>query len=355
MKYDLEIKDLGQSLMEIRGELSVEDFSSFQPLVIKQLNAETDLPGFRKNHIPEKVLISKIGEEKILFAMAEQAIKSLYPIILAEKKIEAIGMPEIQITKLASGNPLGFIIKTAIIPSFPLPDYLDLAHQALKKINTLNASIAVSDKETDDFIDNLRRMDHNQSAKNITENPEAKPVETNLPEINDDFVKKFGDFKSVEEFRNKIKDQLLAEKKITAKEKARVTILEAIALKIEMVWPVILLEHELNKMIAELKSQVEPMGIKFENYLTHLKKTEGELREAWRGDAEKRVKFGLIIQKIAVDAKIIISQSEIESYTKQMLDHHPDKDKIKPEDLHYHAENVLMNDKVFVLLEKSGE
>jgi hypothetical protein len=53
--------------------------------------------------------------------MAELALSEHYPKIIEQEKIDAISRPEIAITKLARKNPLGFKIKTAVLPEIKLP------------------------------------------------------------------------------------------------------------------------------------------------------------------------------------------------------------------------------------------
>ena len=105
----------------------------------QDISEKAKIPGFRKGKIPENVMLQNIPEIKILEEMAEMALGEHYPKILEEinqgEKIDAldvIGQPEIFITKLARKNPLGFKIKTAVLPPVKLPDYKDIA----KKINS---------------------------------------------------------------------------------------------------------------------------------------------------------------------------------------------------------------------------
>ena len=350
MKYHIEIKNLEDSTIEIKGELEADDFDSFYDRAITDIGLERDFPGFRKGHVPTKTVEQKVGQDKILLAMAEKAIQKLYPLIITEKNIEAIGAPEIQITKLAKNNPLGFTIKTAIIPSFPLPNYKNIAEKTLSSLKT--DPLTVTEKEIDEFIDNLRRMVKKNEGMETDDDQKTESSDV-LPPLDLELVKKFGDFKSIEEFKEKIKQQLLQEKTTKEKEKNRVKILEAITEEIDIKLPSILIESELDKMVAELKNQVKPMGIKFEDYLNHLKKTEMELRTAWQEDAKKRVKFGLLIQKIAQEEKIIIPASELSDHTKVLRSHYPDQNKVTDHDLSHYAQNILINEKVFELLEKT--
>ena len=66
MKPDIKINKIGDAEIEIVGELNSEDFATFRAKAIKNLGENAQIDGFRKGHIPEKVLVEKVGEEKIL-------------------------------------------------------------------------------------------------------------------------------------------------------------------------------------------------------------------------------------------------------------------------------------------------
>jgi len=128
----LEIKLLSGSEVEIVGEISAEDFESERQHAIIHLSEDIKIDGFRPGKAPEKVIMDKIGERNILDKMAVLALQKEYPKIIEEKKIKAIGRPEITITKLARNNPLGFKIKTYVMPEVELPDYKKI--KVLEKI-----------------------------------------------------------------------------------------------------------------------------------------------------------------------------------------------------------------------------
>jgi len=122
-KYNVEIKKLPGSRIEIKASISAMDFDAAKGEAVKRLGADVELPGFRKGHVPEKVLLSKIGEAALLEEMAEVAISHAYPAIIVEEKLDVIGRPQVGITKIAHGNPLECTITTAVFPEYKLPDY----------------------------------------------------------------------------------------------------------------------------------------------------------------------------------------------------------------------------------------
>lgn len=310
----MEIKKLPNAELEITGELSASDFALYRPAALKLLNEQVKIDGFRSGNIPEKVLVDHVGEEKVLLEMAELALQKLYPEVILENKIDAIGRPEITITKLAKDNPLGFKIKTAVHPEITLPDYKKLAADVNAK--PLEAVVA-EDKEVEDI---LAELEKNKTDLSKFENP-----------------------------KEKIKENLTLEKTAKQKDKRRLEIVDAIAKETKVELPNVLIESEIDKMLAEMRGQIEQMGLKFEEYLKHLKKEEKDLRTEWRADAERRVKTALVLGKIAETEKIGAPDTEVEAEVKHLQQHYKDA----PEErLRTYVVNILINEYVFRFLEE---
>jgi len=248
----IEIKLLPGSEVEIIGEISAEEFEAGRGQVIKELSEKIKIDGFRPGKIPENILIENIGEQEILEKMAIVALQKEYPKIIVEKKIKAIGRPLITITKIAANNPLGFKIKTFVMPEIELPDY------------------------------------------------------------------------------------------------RKIKILEKIAEATKMEIPQILIDAEKDKIAGEMRAGIEEVGLKLEDYLNHIKKTEEELRKDWESDALKRVKFGLVLNEIAEKEKIVVSEEEMEKEVEKIMEQHKDLDRNKVKMYTY---GIIRNEKVFKLLE----
>src|ERR1035437_805959 len=92
---------LPHSEVEITVELPAAVLDEYRKKAIVALGKEAELDGFRKGHVPENVLISKIGEGRILEEAAELALQEVTPNILAEEKMNFISQPRVSVTKLA--------------------------------------------------------------------------------------------------------------------------------------------------------------------------------------------------------------------------------------------------------------
>ncbi len=102
--YTVTVTKHDDATVEIDGSISWEAFSKFEQNAFERLGKHLELPGFRKGHVPEDVAKKHLGDELILADMAELAIQELYPTILEEENIDAIGRPALSITKIARGN-----------------------------------------------------------------------------------------------------------------------------------------------------------------------------------------------------------------------------------------------------------
>jgi len=350
------VKKLPKSEIEIEGELPADIFEGYFAKSLKKLGENLEVAGFRKGKVPESVILSKIPEINILEEMAGLALNDYYPKILEENKIDAISRPEIAITKLARKNPLGFKIKTAVLPIIKLPDYKKIAKKTTSGITDAEKNITVSEEDVENTIMDIRKsraqkkhmseMAHEH--KEGEEHKHEEPKEEELPVFDDEFVRALGPFKDVADFKEKLKENIKLEKQNQQKEKTRLKMIEEIVDKSEMDLPELLVEIELDKILYRMESDITQMGLKFEDYLKHLNKTAEDLRKEFRGDAEKKAKLALILNEISKVEKILADEEQVAKEVLAILEQYKDAD---PDRARMHAEQVLTNEKIFQFLE----
>lgn len=326
------------SEIEITGEIPADNFEKWREKAVKDISAEAEIPGFRKGMAPESVIIQKFGEMSVLEEMAELALAAAYPEILEKNNINAIGRPQVSITKIAKNSPLEFKIKTAIVPEISLPDYKKIASEISSSKN--KEEVSVTEEEISKVIDGVRRQREGKV-------PESKE-ETPLPPLTDLIAKSLGNFSGIDDLRSKVKENLINEKVWREKQKKRAAIAEKIMEKTEAALPKVLVEQELERMLVQFKGDVANMGVKFEDYINHLKKTEEEMMKDWQKDAEKRVKLELALAKIALMEKISPSEEEVDKEASHILEHYKGADK---ERTVAYAESLLTKERVFEFLE----
>jgi trigger factor len=176
-----------------------------------------------------------------------------------------------------------------------------------------------------------------------------------LPELNNEFAKKFGKFEDLKALKNNIKENLGKEKELEQKQKTRNEILEKIAQDCKCEIPEILVENQKDNLLEDLKQKVDQgLKIPFTEYLTQIKKTEKEIKDSFTDTSERRVKNFLALRGIGKKEEIKISKEEIEEETNKTLRNYPDKEEVKKIDIERlkdYTESAMYNEKVFNKLE----
>lgn len=354
------ISKLPNSEIEIEAEIEAKVLEKHRKLAIKALSLSAEIPGFRKGHVPEKILIDKFGEMKILEDASQGALQEAYPEILSDNKIKSIGRPHITITSIAIGNPLKFKIKTAILPDFNMPDYLEIAKVEMNKPDD---PVEVNDKEVEDVIKSVRQQkayqEYHQKHKldsnnhnHLTESKRPEIKDEDLPIADDEFAKSIGPFKDLDDLKGKIKENITKEKQVKSIEKKRAAIISALLKDVKIDVPEVLIQSESDKIISQMKSDIERQTGKFEDYLTQIKKTEEEIRKDMYPDAKNRAKTQIIFNKIIAEKKLEPNKEILEKEVKEILKHYPEASE---ENAKIYVTTVLLNAEVIKLFEKQKE
>jgi trigger factor len=358
------VEPLAGSQVKISGELPWVELESERTAALVNLGKDVEIDGFRKGHIPESVLEKHLGEMAILAEMAERAIAHAYPHIIVEHKIEAIGQPQIEITKIAKDNPLGFSATVAVMPEVKLPDYAAIA----KKMNAERPSDEVSDEEVEDKIQDILRQKKayekmqakaaagTENAASTTDLPTPDTVKKNADaediELTDAVAKTLGQpgqFTGVEDLKQKLREHLEIEKKQENATKHRAAITDQIIEQSEMTLPKILIDSEINQMFAQMEDDLKRAELKMDDYLSHIKKTREDLVKEWTPAAEKRAKLQLVLNEIARQEDLSPDMDKVNEQTKELLERFKDADEHR---VRLYVASVILNEAVMKKLEE---
>ncbi|NLM45780.1 MAG: trigger factor [Firmicutes bacterium] len=151
-----------------------------------------------------------------------------------------------------------------------------------------------------------------------------------LPELTDEFVQEVSEFETLAELKadilNKLKEQ--------EKERSRFAVQNEIVGKVvtasEVAVPNVLVEREIDRMLAEMSQLLALQGLTLEKFLEMSKKTLEELRADRREEAERRVKTNLVLEAIITKEGIDASDAEIEERLQEIAEsYQQDLQKVK--------------------------
>ncbi len=372
---DFTIEPEEKSQVKITGEVPFEVLAAHRGSAVKALGKNVKIDGFREGKVPEAMIVEKVGEMAILTEMSERALAKVYPEALKHHEIDAIGHPQIQITKIAPDNPLGFTATVAVVPEIKLPDYKVLA----KTTNETKDSTEVTDEDVAKQIEEIlkqkvayermqanaaKQAEKSDEASDATELPtpesEAEkaeeeafdPENIKVPELTDEVVKTLGQpgqFETVDDFKAKIREHLGIQKaqEATAAHRAKVT--DAIIAGTEMELPQILIDSEIGQMFSQMEEDLKRANMKMEEYLAHIKKTQDELIKDWAPAAEKRAQLQLVLNEIAKLENIEPEKDALDAQVKELLTQYKDADEMR---VRVYVASVMTNEAVMKMLEE---
>jgi trigger factor len=130
-----------------------------------------------------------------------------------------------------------------------------------------------------------------------------------VPEVNDEFAQRFGDYKTVDDLRKKIREDIEKHKSEGAQEQMREKILEWLEDNNEFEIPESLVERQLQVRVQRLVRDLARQGINPQR----LDVDWGKIREDQQKQAERDVKGSLILDYISNKENIRVTDDDIEA------------------------------------------
>jgi trigger factor len=140
----------------------------------------------------------------------------------------------------------------------------------------------------------------------------SQVAEKILPPLDDEFAKTVG-VADLAGLRKAVRNELAHAAFHEARDDAADKAMEHALATSEVAVPDVLVQDELDHLIADLKARVKEEGLTFEKFLLQTRKTEKDLRTEWLPIAERRAKSLLVIDAIARKEGVTVSGNELAS------------------------------------------
>jgi trigger factor len=135
--------------------------------------------------------------------------------------------------------------------------------------------------------------------------------EKELPELNEDFVKTAGNYKTVDDLKKDIKNRLEKQVKMVNKNNYERKLLEKVAEVCEVKVPKVLIEREVEYMMKSLEDDLKAKDLSLQDYYKGIKTDEEKVKKEYEIVAEKRIKQELVLDKISQVENIQATEKEV--------------------------------------------
>lgn len=139
-----------------------------------------------------------------------------------------------------------------------------------------------------------------------------------LPELNDEFAQDCSEFETLAEYKEDLRKQLEQRKENDAKRTKEDEAIQKIIDKSEMEIPEAMIETQCENMVEEFAQRIAQSGLSMEQYMQFSGLTIDKLKEQVRPEAETRIKSSLVLEQIAKDENIEVTDEEIDAEVAKM-------------------------------------
>jgi trigger factor len=146
-----------------------------------------------------------------------------------------------------------------------------------------------------------------------------------LAELNDDFAKKSGDFKTVKDMKADLSERLAADKAEGATRDYEQLVLDKLLAETKPTIPASLLEQQLRRLRTELEQNLAYSGLDLPKYLELSKKSEADLTTELTPEAERRVGLAMVLTEVATAEGIALSAKELDDEIARMKAQYQDE------------------------------
>ena len=144
--------------------------------------------------------------------------------------------------------------------------------------------------------------------------------ETQLPHIDDEFVKDTTEFETLEELKNDIRAKAAENKKKSAEDAMKNEVVEKLAENIEVEIPEVMVKNEVDNMLKDFENNLRYQGMDLNTYYQYTGTSKEILEDQMKEDAEKRVRISLAVDAVSKSEGVEATEEDMEAEYKKMAD-----------------------------------
>ncbi len=364
-------EELGSREVLIKVEFDESEKAEALKEAARIISSEINIPGFRRGKAPYDVVRRMVGERLIYEVAFEETARKIYPKLISDLNLDPIAPAQIQ---EAVTEPFSITLKVPLKPIVDLGDYRSLRvkkgkaevseEEVQKALNelleeratwiTVERSASEGDLIVADLTIKTPTQESHRENVVLFLNSEKEPIsgltrnleglssgqektftlqgeegeitfqvkvhevkEKQLPPLDDEFARSFGDFSSLEELKEHVRKEILAQKEVIKTDEALTEALDTLVKNARVEVPSLLIEREAEEWLKEEDINLRKRGLSLENYLKIQGKTLEEHRQEILPKAMERLKRRLVLQKFVEEENLSVSEEEINKVVRE--------------------------------------
>lgn len=145
---------------------------------------------------------------------------------------------------------------------------------------------------------------------------------TELPEVDDEFVKDVTDKDTLDEWKEELKETVATRLADEADKDVDDQIANKLMELLEGEIPEAMFENQANEMVREFDMRLRSQGLDMNTYMQYMGMDPNSLTDMYKDEAEKRVKLRLALETVAVKENIEVSSDDLEEEYKKIAENY---------------------------------
>ena len=179
-----------------------------------------------------------------------------------------------------------------------------------------------------------------------------------LPELDDEFAKDVSEFDTLKELKADIKEKQQKQNDEKAKYETQEAAIKAVCEDMKVEIPDGMIEMEIDNMLKDIEQRLSYQGLKLEQYLQMMGKSQEDMRKEYEPQAIEGIKSRLALEAVIKAEKIEATDKEIDEKMKEMAKSYGkenDEEFLKNENVRKYIKEGLESEKAIDFLVKNAK
>ncbi|MBI4341658.1 MAG: hypothetical protein HY598_05190 [Candidatus Omnitrophica bacterium] len=289
---DSSVADTAPCQKTLKLRVKAEAIRPVREAVVAEFQREAALPGFRKGKAPADLIERQYGKsiqdetlQRITKATLEETAKT--------HELKPVGPFEVRAVSFSPAGELAFEATVEVEPVFELGPY--------KGIAVPEGSDAVASQELEEALKSLQ-----ESSAQLVPGAEGQPKERHVPPLDDELAKDVG-LKDLAALKEHVEAKLREQKRAASARAKEAALSEELLKRHAFSVPPRLVDHQTERLTRDFTVRLLFSGVAEEQAKQETAKFTEQLRQA----GERHVKLSFIIDRIAEQEQVAVTQQEL--------------------------------------------
>ncbi|TML31253.1 MAG: trigger factor [Actinobacteria bacterium] len=308
------VTELPESRVRVEAEVPADEVERRIEQTARTLGRQLKIPGFRKGKVPPPVVVSRVGRETVLDETLRGALGGWYADALDAAGVDPVGDPRLDLGDLpGEGQPLSFSIEVGVRPKARLGEYRglevgrrepDVPEEAVgRELEALREAalrgMKAGETRTAEVTFPEEHPSEQLRGRTVSFDVTVKEVKRKeLPELDDEFAADAAGFDSLDELRADVREKLEEADRQAIDAEFREAVVDAAAAAAQVEVPPALVDARAHELWEQMIHALGHRGISQEAYLRIAGKSEQELIEEAKPDAERALRREAVLAAV---------------------------------------------------------